>query len=249
MKDVLYVTSFSKQLYDVTGRGMIESFVFNKIEDNVLITYEGAIDLPDNDRFIKHNLETNTFLSDWLEENRDIIPIKYGGDAERIDTLWNRRASLWFRKIVSLREAMKFKNDYKAVVFCDCDCIFHKKIPTDFILKTFEGNDFFYHRGPHREAIESGFMGFNLEKNGEQFINLLIECFSNKNFRKYNRWDDGYVITQVLEEKEYISGIDVVKQHNEVVYSHVVPFGPFANYVSHHKGSHTRKYGIFENDK
>ena len=188
MKDVLYVTSFSKKLYEATGKGIIDSFSLYQTESDILITYEGDIDLPDDARFIKHDLGTNTFLSNWIEENRDIIPIEYGGDipSSQIKGLWNRRASLWFRKIVALREALRFKDDYKAIVFCDCDCLFLKKIPNSLILKTFKrkdenknlrnsvsakssaplDNDFFYHKGPHRDAIESGFMGFNLEKNG-----------------------------------------------------------------------------------
>ena len=251
MKDVLYVTSFSKKLYDATGKRMIESFVQNKIQNNLLITYEGSIDVPSHKRFIRHNLESNTFLSNWIEENKDIIPIEYGGSvpSSEIKTLWNRRSSLWFRKIVSLREAMKFKQDYKAVVFCDCDCVFHRPIPTELVLNVFNDADFFYHKGPHREAIESGFMGFNLQKGGEHFVNLLVQSFSSKDFRKYDRWDDGYVITKVLEEREDVSGIDVVADHNQVRYGHVVPFGPFGEYVTHNKGSHTRKFGIFKNDK
>ena len=234
---------------------MVESFVLREVQGDLLITYEGDISPPNNKKFIKHNLETNTFLSDWLEENRDIIPIEYGGDAtpEENKTLWNRRASLWFRKIIALREALKFKDDYKAIVFCDCDCEFLNKIPASLILESFKGNDFFYHKG-RRPAIESGFMGFNLEKNGEQFINLIFECFSSKDFRKYDRWDDGYVITQVLKESKDISGRDVVRLPKESwqsrhIRSHVVPFGPFADYLRHDKGVHTNVHGIFKNDK
>ena len=43
MNNILYVTSFNKKLFDVTGKAMIQSFLGTGIEGDLLITYEDGI--------------------------------------------------------------------------------------------------------------------------------------------------------------------------------------------------------------
>ena len=75
MSKVLYVTSFNKQLFDLTGKKMVESFLETDIEGDLLVTYEENIgsSIPESDKVKLYNLDDSEFLSSWLEKNKDII--------------------------------------------------------------------------------------------------------------------------------------------------------------------------------
>tara|TARA_R100000008_G_scaffold85460_1_gene75456 strand:+ start:3391 stop:4167 length:777 start_codon:yes stop_codon:yes gene_type:complete len=245
----LYVTSFNKKLYEATGKKMIESFVFNKTEGDLLITYEDGIDeeIPKHRKFIFYNLEQDEWLAQWLKENEDIIPTFLGGKFEGEygkAQKFNNRASQWFRKIVALNKALDYKHEYDAIIFIDSDTIFTKKLPAENIDKIFDGASMFYHLGSYRResntGIESGIIGFNLKEMGAVILGLVINKFRSGEFREYLRWDDGYVFRKVVEENPQIPTRDVANCHE----SNVVEYGPFADYIFHNKGIHWKKHGL-----
>ena len=246
----LYVTSFNKRLYEATGQKMIESFVYNKTEGDLLITYEDDLDqiIPKHRKFIFYNLEQDQWLAEWLKENEDIIPVSLGGKFEESysgkQQKFNTRASQWFRKIVALKKALSYKSEYEAIIFIDSDTIFTKQLPAKNIDDIFDGSSMFYHLGQYRResktGIESGIIGFNLQKEGELLLDIVIEKFRNGTFREYTRWDDGYIFRMVVEENPNILTRDVV-DCNE---SNVVEYGPFADYIFHNKGIHWQQHGL-----
>ena len=273
MNNILYVTSFNKKLFDVTGKAMIKSFLDTGIEGDLLVTYEDDIEneIPSLEKISLLNLETYDFLNDWLEANRDIIPVEHGGDYKGCDCDklpaseqynrghlqrcpnmgFNRRASLWFRKIAAMNYALKLSEEkgYSKIVFIDSDVAFKNKITEEFMNKVFGNNGFFFHLGKHRKrigtGIESGFIGFSKEIRGYDFLNIVIDKFRTDEFKKYDRWDDGYVFRKVWEEHPEIPSRDVVGPHSLKPFSHVVRYGIFAKYLTHDKGIHTHKYKIF----
>ena len=87
MNKTLYVTSFNKKLFDVTGEAMVQSFLRAKIQGDLLVTYEDDIEkkIPKADSISLLKLEDYDFLNDWLENNKDIIPVEYGGEMEGCD--------------------------------------------------------------------------------------------------------------------------------------------------------------------
>ena len=274
MNNILYVTSFNKKLFDVTGRAMIRSFLGAEIEGDLLVTYEDDIkdEIPDSEKISLLKLETYDFLNDWLETNRDVIPVEHGGDYKgcECDKLpaseqynrghvrrcpnmgFNRRACLWFRKIAAMNHALKLSEEknYSKIVFIDSDVVFKNKITEEFMNKVFANNGFFFHLGTHRKrigtGIASGFIGFSKENRGFEFLQIVIDSFISGDYRKYDRWDDGYVFRKIWEEHPEIPSRDVVGPHSLKPFSHVVRYGMFAKYLEHDKGSHTRKYGIFK---
>ena len=123
---VLLVTSFNKMIYELSGVRLIQSYFQHKIGIDLLITYEGDNDFLNNvankKSNIKYfNLNNYTYLSDWLNENEDIIPTKYGGkyQSHKLDSeidikllnTFNSKMSLWFRKIASLKYALDTYRD------------------------------------------------------------------------------------------------------------------------------------------
>ena len=245
----LYVTSFNKRLYEATGQNMIESFVYCKTEGDLLITHEDDLDqiIPKHRKFIFYNLDKDQWLAKWLKENEDIIPVSLGGKFEgeyEGRAKFNTRASQWFRKIVAINRALHYKDKYDAIIYIDSDVVFTKHLPAENIEKIFDNHSVFYHLGEYRRksktGIESGVIGFNLKKQGELFLNIVINKFRSGEFRDYLRWDDGYMFRMVVNENPSIPTIDIA-DCNE---SNVVEYGPFADYIFHNKGIHWKQHGL-----
>ena len=80
MNKTLYVTSFNKKLFDVTGKDMVNSFLSTGMQGDLLVTYEDDIaeQIPKADNITLLKLESYEFLNNWLENNKDIIPVEYG---------------------------------------------------------------------------------------------------------------------------------------------------------------------------
>jgi|TARA_R110002050_G_scaffold11335_5_gene38338 hypothetical protein len=274
MSKVLYVTSFNKQLFDLTGKKMVESFLETDIEGDLLVTYEENIgsSIPESDKVKLYNLDDSEFLSSWLEKNKDIIPKDFGGDFSGCNCAslnpskhhlknhirrcpgvgFNRRACFWFRKIVAMQQALQIaeKEDYNRIIFIDSDVVFKERLTSNALDIVFKNAGYFFHLGPHRRqmntGIESGFIGFSKDNRGFEFLNLVINSFKSGDFRKYDRWDDGFVFRMIWEENPQFPHRDVVKPHQLIRYGHVVRFGFFSKYLEHEKGSHTRKHNVLK---
>tara|TARA_R110000823_G_scaffold267453_1_gene387418 strand:+ start:6378 stop:7178 length:801 start_codon:yes stop_codon:yes gene_type:complete len=246
---ILYVTTFNQRLYDATGKNMIESFVRHKTEGDLLIAHEDDLDkvIPHHKKFIFHNLEEDELLDWWLKENEDIIPVAFGGKFEGEYSgvhKFNHRAAQWFRKIAALNRAMDIKCEYDAIVFLDSDIVINKHLSASKIEEIFDEHSMFYHLGPHRResgtGIESGVIGFNLKTMGGVLLSIVINKFKSGEFKKYIRWDDGYVFRMVVEENPQVPTRDIVNVNE----NSVVEFGPFAQYLVHNKGVHWKSHGF-----
>ena len=80
----LYVTTFNRALFHATGLDMINSFLKSGTCGDFLIAYEDDIqdEIPSNDRIILFSLDKDDFLINWLDDNKDVIPAKFGGEFE-----------------------------------------------------------------------------------------------------------------------------------------------------------------------
>lgn len=263
---IIYCTTFNSILYQASGQALLKSFALHMPENHLLVCYEDDI----RELIIKHhvnklslyNLDNDFFLDNWLNKNADIIPEKYGGQWKGCDCGpqdnylkghrkqcpsmgFNARAACWFRKIATLHLA--YKIDYDIIVFVDCDSVFKKNIPDKLIEDTIQDNELAYHLGPHRKSrdtgIESGFIIFQKPFN---FLDRVIDSYTSKDFRKYDRWDDGYVIKRVLYRSPDIKAIDLVGFYPvETIGSRVMERGPFSQYIRHDKGKHSAQLKIF----
>lgn len=249
--NVLYVTTFNKNIYKFSGKPMLESF-FKHQKDDILCCFE-EFDFKDFNipQVKKYNLKDSAFLNTWLEENKDVIPPEYGGVANpkkhpESYFPWNFRAAGWFRKIVSMSKALEFKDSYDAIVFIDSDSKVLQTIPNKLIKEAFSDKSCFYHWGKIRTenglAVESGFIGFKTDVAGINLLELWINKFKNKVFKRYLRWDDGGMFSNVLLENDFKDSVDLVVDYSEIgkSQSHVIDRGLFKGYVLHEKGSHKR---------
>jgi hypothetical protein len=219
----LYVTTFNKDLYQKSGKDLITSFHLHITNGDLLVCYEDFNFSDDSFRVIPYNLEKDPYMNKWLQENKEIIPKKYGGTAgddsdyfkDNTPDYWggskgqywaNYRASRYFRKIVSLNYALSnFSEKYDYIFVVDCDCIFKKNINKELISTLFENEtSMIYFWSRFRKKInrgpETGFTGYCKRNKGFEFAKIICNCFSSGEFIKYKYWDDGYVIGQIINE-------------------------------------------------
>ena len=242
---ILYVTSFNKFLYEVTGKNLLESFAHNKIDGDLLIAHEDELDIPKYKKFLFHNLDNDDYLQGWLEENKDIIPVELGGTHDgEFDHKFHKRTSQWFRKIAALHHAVSL--DYEKIIFLDCDVVFLQHLTEEKIEEVFDGHSAFYHLGPHRAlkgtGVESGIIGFDITKNGRKLLEKVFEKYKDGSFKNYMRWDDAWMFTAAIEENPNIKTKDIASERSGS--GHVVKDGKLSEYLAHFKGIHWRKYGV-----
>ena len=272
-KSILYVTSFAQDMYQMTGQKLINTFLKFQTESDqrLLICYENfdyqpplvisksGVTKVDN-RILCYNLSHSQYLQQWLSNNQDIIPDYLGGKATKVkkpkifNSYWNRKASRWFRKIAALEYALRtYGAQYHYLVWLDSDVQLISTLPTSVIKKQFLDKTnktevgAFCHFGQFRRkkdtGIESGVIGFQLDYGGYPLLQRVIKVFQDGSFRKYPRWDDGYIFRMVMLDhnpKPYKYMVrDLIQQSTNS--TEVISVGPLKKYLSHKKGTHARK--------
>ncbi len=261
------MTSFNDKLYRATGYRLLKTHRRHSIKEKLLITFEGLSqeEIISDPHFLFFDLQHSAMLHQWLLKFQEYIPLNLGGKAKKCNCVikeekdkwfghkqgcphseWNRRASQWFRKIVSLAHALELTP--KKIIFLDCDVMFQQNIT----LKTWNGifskHGIIYHQGPYRNksgnGIESGVIGFQEVGGGYDYLRNVINCFLSGEFLKYKRWDDGYIFRMILDKtpKEKLARRDMVVWERKT--SHVVNLGLLRSSLRHDKGHHLKKYKI-----
>jgi len=254
---VLYVTSFAKDMYHATGKELIESYFDTNQIGKLLVCHENFTFLSQRD-VLSYELSKSSFLNSWLEDNKDVIPEYLGGvakieDDPKVFEPPNRKASRWFRKIAALEYAYRtYQEEYDYIIWVDSDCIFEKTLPIRKINEELMSYSLFIHIGRRRRRLdkngETGFVGFNLHKEGGNYLEAVIDCYQSKEYIKYKRWDDGYIFRKLAEgTPPPDSDLHWFKNNKNFTYndcgmnidkSSVIQHGKFKNYIYHKKGLH-----------
>lgn len=262
---VLYVTSFAKDMYVASGKHLIDTFMKYYPNHFLLVCYEGFDFKPPSPKILGYNLETSKFLRQWLKENKHNIPVSLGGTAtsENNPKLFaqgfNKNASRWFRKIVSLEYGVNVLGDsFKSVIWLDADCYATGFFSDNSVKVLFNKHDVFYHMGHYRRkknmCVESSIIGFK-KGNGYKFLNHVANIYQKGHYVKYIRWDDGWIfkesINHVVNNHPDVKDVKTVDllghlPPEKCKSSHVVCSGVFAKYFVHEKGKHNkiRKMGL-----
>ncbi len=263
--NVLYVTSFSADLFWATGQVLLDSFAQQRPEGRMLACYEDdpqqkvqaelrrrwEVDLID--------LGQDDFLQRWLTTNADIIPDYLGGTQKECDCperherhgrhkhacpgQWmNRTASRFFRKVAAWRIAVGLEG-YDYIFWLDSDCAFRKPVSAGLVHTIVGKADVVYMRG-RRAATESGILVFNLRRRGKEFVEAICRRYASGEFRKYERWDDGYILTTVIDEGNFRHQdvVDLKRQRGNKVDEVSV----WAEYIVHFKGRHSARLNLMK---
>lgn len=244
---ILYVTSFSRNLYHKSGHKLLSSWIKHQMTDDLLICYDQFdFERPNIlGKLHTYVIDDDNFWLKWKNSNLDIIPKELGGKANKrsnpnVYSSMNARASQFFKKIVSLHHALeKYGDQYDVIVWIDCDCILKKYIPKEMIMITFDDHGVFYHLGPKRKkktGVETGFTGYQRQYDGYELLKKVFECYESGKFRGYVRWDDSWVMKEVIHDNPMIKCLDLIGEGHR---NHVIKYySPFKDYLEHNKGNH-----------
>lgn len=260
MDEILFVTSFSKDLYEISAKNMLRSYVYTRNNFNFLVCYEN---FGGNAHFINYyrhcnnivfyDLTNNLFLKNWLKKYSHYIPEYLGGKLNKeneplyskiMDSKWNRKTSRWFRKIASLNYALDtYGYKYNYIIWIDCDTVFRKYIEPSIIIDVMNEYGMFYYFGKTRKKVDAGYetglVGFNKRYNGFRLLKQWID-FYNDLFLSYKRWDDGYILRVINENNQKSNSIktrDLATANLEDV---INTDKLFSKYIRHNKGIHAR---------
>jgi len=219
-RKILFVTTFNDKIYKTSGYKLLKSYLkFVNEQNNITFNVftEGNIEINFNRSDINiKKIEDSKYLKNWLNKNKDIIPISLGGNCKKNLPYFNKRASLFFRKIAALYES--YDKTFEMIIWLDSDLEITSKIEESFFLKFFNKKDIelYYLYGNYRRnkslkdniynrlGVETAFLVF--KKN----YNILNEWFKiyEKDFINCGRWDDGWIMKFVLDNTKYKS-IDI----------------------------------------
>jgi hypothetical protein len=262
---VLYVTTFNKNIYDASGKELIDSFMRHNKESNLLVCYEGFIFDSTSDRINCYNIEDDTYLNKWTQNNRDVIPKMFGGIAEDDNPIyledkkkgqyWARyRTAGYFRKIVALNYAINnYSNEYDIICIIDADCVFKGNISHAKLDEIFDdGASMFYYWGKYRKKInrgpETGFTGYCKKNNGFNFAKIICNSYITQDFKRFEYWDDGYVIGQLINENNTMYKLKDLVDSTRVRTTRVMEIkdNPFYDIVHHFKNRHGKMFDHIE---
>ena len=134
----------------------------------------------------------------------------------------------------------KYSSKYQYIIWVDCDCYFTNTLDRQLWIKTFEDYAIIYHHGKAREKKDSGFetglLGFQLETGGKKLFNRIVDCYETKTYRKYSRWDDGYIIKRIIFDNRQIPTLNLTPESK--VSNVLSKDSPFSDYIQHDKGKH-----------
>lgn len=266
---LLYVTSFSKNLYEHSGKRLIESYLKCNIQDPLLICTDDFEYLSPNNKIKSKYIGDEKYLIDWEKANKDIIPNKYGGestislkklqndikkykhkhvtDKNRENSrhqFMNYRVKNFFMKIVSLHYALaKYQTDYDILVWIDCDCYFVDNISNLYISNIFDKKyGVIYFEGKNRKLVNNGYeTGFiAFHKNYDGF-ELLQRIITCYEDGSFKKYKGWYdgFVIKMICEES----TDILKYDmaDKINNGNVMNYdNPIFDYIKHEKGTHIK---------
>jgi hypothetical protein len=265
MGRLLFASSFARDMYAASGAGLVRSFHEHQQGDVLLLGLEGMT-LPRAIGLVHADLDKDQFLQGWLRANRDVIPDYLGGTArickckdrhqmhgKHLDNpgchwQWmNRNASRWFRKVATLRLAVREAADWNSriLVWLDSDSEIIRPATEQALLDVLGGKGVAYCKG-HRPAVEAGVVLYDLEAGGREYIDALCKSYESRKYLRHKRWDDGYQMAVLgnsgkFEVRDLVHPTRYRGKTNDVI-----PTTPLAGYFVHNKGRHGRGLGIMK---
>lgn len=262
MTKLAYVTSFNKRIYEASGKQLIDSWHKTASEGDLYCYYEEFLPVERYENISYVSLDEQVNLSIWLEQNKDIIPESEGGllkpcnckdpwslkereHEKGCSHIWFKRCAYrWFKKVYSLRHFISLQNGYTHIIWLDADCRFIRQIKANDWIKLFDWHSILYMRGK-REIEECGVVGYNLEKEGKDFIFDFYNAYTDGTFKKLSRWDDSYVFHWLRENNYKHCSKDLAGKTGD--HAEVISKSAIGDMIAHDKGKHgPRILGLFK---
>lgn len=201
--NVLFVTSGNANMYKTTGHDLV-----NRVSQKypILVCTEGYDVLPMMLSNVRtYDLQQDEWLRKWLDTYSHIIPTEFGGSCVEKLPYFNKHASKWMRKVASIRHARLYY-EFDVLIWIDMDSKILNLDLDALIRNSIRGVSCFYIDGTVRRVvdmgIETGIIGFD-NKDGLNILDDWFSLYETGEFQTLKRWDDGYVIRNVLQNRGY----------------------------------------------
>jgi hypothetical protein len=253
-RPVRFITSFNDVFYEASGKRCTRTFrELNPAYE--LHAYVEGIDSAAESELrslgvsVIH-LDRLPLLDEFLLVARDVIPQEFGGDAPPemfpgegpgTGDIWFRKNMYrWFRKIVALDHAIAGFGD--VLFWMDCDCFAKQPLPQSVIERAFDGAGVIRMKA-NRKHTETGLVGYDLAQPGvRELIAAMRDHYLSRAFERYKRWDDCITLDLALKRPDAPRSRDIARR--AVANAEVLPTTPFAPYLEHEKGLHSRRLGL-----
>jgi hypothetical protein len=206
MRDIEFITTFSKNGYYVYGESWIKSFL-NKTEKYKNITAKIYINEMNISEF-KNNDKLKIVDFD-LEIPEHKKWVSYYSEKSN-HTNWNKKQGFKFSfKSFVMMNALE-KNNKKIVVWLDADCIFVGDDFDTFVEDVLQNKFIACQKEKCSEHVESGVVIFDTShKDKNIFLNHMKNFYMNEEeFNSFGQFFDGYVIYRSLS-KSKVSFVDL----------------------------------------
>lgn len=260
MANILWATTFCKEMWDTSASKLISSFVETKTPGKLVAFTEG-MELPPMPNTEGFRLEHDPFLATFLEKNRNFIPVDCGGTAPEplckcspkpldvhskkhklpcVGYWFCRNAFRWLRKVRSAQlAAHAHKKTHDIMIWVDADSAFLKHTPADVVESWFKKKYGCVYLKNRRTAIETGVVGYHLKLGGIRVIDAMATRYSSGRFRRDQRWDDCVQLMKgIVAAGASVKTADLATDVGPN--STVIQFSPLGEYLTHDKGLHRR---------
>lgn len=264
--EIAWVTSFPAKLRSVSGKPLIKSYVTHKVCGHMFAAVEGGITgLPAHPERVTYlDLDQDAFLQNWLKRETSRIPRVLGGQhpgkcecpggpldphstKHKMPCLgqwFNHHASRWFRKVAALAAVGRSLGDQCPIlIWIDADCSFRRTVSAAVARSWFRDAAVFYHKN-RRPVLEAGVVGYWLARGADRILRRVVDLYANGGYASLPRWDDSYVLQAAMAETPKIRTVDLASRKGP--HAAVIPYGPLGPFITHDKGRHGRKLGIFK---
>lgn len=210
-KNVVYVTSLNKRLFEHPAQKLINSV--NEFKCVPLVIYhENAYEKQKFNRGIDlNNLPNNVHTIDlwntigyktWVESFVDSNHSPFNIEKLHGNHLKKKQAKFWFRKVLSIAHAVLNSNS-EYVIWCDGDAEFVKPLDEKFwnYVNNFDVTCI-WRNAPH---IESGFVVYKVNDKVKRMMREYLGYYVSGDVFKEPRWCDGSVLTYVLDNHPSLS--------------------------------------------
>jgi len=240
-------TTFNKDIYDFSGKHLIES-IKNHAPTTKIIAYK---EFDEDINVESVDIRAIPALQQVINDNLDIIHESFGGHATEFnkEAFWNTRWPGWFRKVVMAHHAIYNNQHENYLIFVDSDIRFKKQITTDVLRDLMNDKPIGIIQG-YRPQVESGIIVLDAQHNASRkFYTYFMNCFLSGNFRSYKRWDDIYVMTKIINScppawfHDFAKNQQPQKHTNSnghTTNNQIIPFSELQQYIEHDKGIHVR---------
>lgn len=200
MKKIKYITTFSKNGYEVYGKTWINSFLSNVNDSNVIA--EIYVDFPlqvSSDKIIIKDYDSAVpNHKDWITE----FESKYNG------AQYNKKMGVRFSfKSFVMMHALENNNDCY-VIWLDGDCIFQSNQSYSDFVEPILNNKFVAVQREHNggdDHCESGIVIFDTtHKDKQKFLDKFKSCYEINNIIQMGSPYDGFVVYRCAKQIDYV---------------------------------------------